>query len=349
MPKPEVFQMSDYSSVPVRPSDELHPIAELIWSRLRSGSKPMHRTDGRRIALAIEGGGMRGVVSAGMVAALEQLKMLDAIDVVYGSSAGALSGAYFIAGQARYGTTIFYENINNREFIDLWRLLAGKPVLSLEFLLDHVCIHEKPLDIERVLRSPIPLNVVSSSLSAKKSVPLSGFANREELFQAIRGSARIPYFAGDPVQFRGDKYLDASVYESIPFRMALDEHATDIIVLLTRPAGELRTKPGWIDRYIVAPYLRKLDSDFSRHYLEKADEYHREMIEINSYLSGRDGIFMLPVQIPQDAKNLKPFETNRRHLVDGAIQGFKALYLAMGATTPEVLEIITPKNYVSDI
>ena len=61
---------------------------------------------------------MRGVISAGMVVALEQLGCSRCFDAVYGSSAGAINGAFFVAGQAGLGTTIYYENINHREFID---------------------------------------------------------------------------------------------------------------------------------------------------------------------------------------------------------------------------------------
>ena len=49
--------------------------------------------DGFRVALAIEGGGMRGCVTAGMVTAIHYLGLEDTIDVVYGSSAGTVIGA----------------------------------------------------------------------------------------------------------------------------------------------------------------------------------------------------------------------------------------------------------------
>ncbi|CAN0533353.1 unnamed protein product, partial [Ectocarpus sp. 8 AP-2014] len=48
--------------------------------------------DGRRIGLAIEGGGMRGCVAAGMASCLHFLGMADSFDCVYGASAGSLIG-----------------------------------------------------------------------------------------------------------------------------------------------------------------------------------------------------------------------------------------------------------------
>src|SRR5437762_13550 len=96
-----------------REDSKKHPVIELILDRARSRSQPLKRVDGFKLGLAIEGGSMRGVVSAGMVTALEYLQLLNVFDSVYGSSAGAFNGAFFVANQAAYGTTIYYENINN--------------------------------------------------------------------------------------------------------------------------------------------------------------------------------------------------------------------------------------------
>ena len=96
---------------------------------------------------------MRGVVSAGMVSALEELGLGQAFDAVYGSSAGAINAAYFLAGQARMGTTIYFENLNNHRFISLARPLTGRPIVDLNFLLNDIAIRTKPLDAARVLSS----------------------------------------------------------------------------------------------------------------------------------------------------------------------------------------------------
>jgi predicted patatin/cPLA2 family phospholipase len=317
-------------------------IPQLLRKRRDEASKPGQREDGRSISLVIEGGAMRGVVSGGMVAALEYLGFRDCFDAVYGSSAGAISAAYFIARQARYGTTIFYEDINNSSFIDFRRLVRGQPIVSLEFLLDEVCARRKPLAIHNVLNADIPLFVVAASLNERAAVALSGFEEGAQLIQALRASARIPFFAGTPVAFRGDRFLDASIYESIPFRAAMRAMPSDIVVLLTRPAGAQRSPPGWIDRNIVAPYLQRLDTEVARHYLERADEYSRELNALmNQAQSGTEPQICL-IQLPSTSRNISPFETNRERLVSGAMDGFHATYAALGFPVPELVELITP-------
>ena len=44
---------------------------------------------------------------------------------MYGSSAGAINATYFLSGQ-REGVRIYYEDIANKQFVDLSRLLDRK-------------------------------------------------------------------------------------------------------------------------------------------------------------------------------------------------------------------------------
>ena len=78
-----------------------HSVIELIAQRVRTNSTPGNRApdDTAHLALAIEGGGMRGSVSAGMAAAIASLDLTDAFDSIYGSSAGCMVGAYMISRQ----------------------------------------------------------------------------------------------------------------------------------------------------------------------------------------------------------------------------------------------------------
>ena len=62
-----------------------HPVLQVLHARAASKSKPCDRADPYKVALAIEGGGMRGCISAGMTAALKDLGMEDCFDVVYGN------------------------------------------------------------------------------------------------------------------------------------------------------------------------------------------------------------------------------------------------------------------------
>ena len=302
---------------------------ELLDARKRTGSKPGRRNDGRRLALVIEGGGMRGVITAGMLSALEELGFRDCFDAVYGLSAGAFAGAYFIAGQARYGSSIFRE-VNNRRFINLWRIALGRPAVSLEVLVDDICATRKPLDFERLQASGISLSVIAASVERKCSIVLDNFIDRDDLLQALRASAQIPFFTGPPVRFRGDRFLDASLYVSIPFQPAIDDKATDVMILLSRPAGYFRREPSWINRRLVLPFLAHLDPALPPLYAARAAIYRAEVDAIQRHVAQRDVPEVLVVQPPPETHNVEAFETSHEKLAAGAKAGSRAVYAALG-------------------
>jgi predicted patatin/cPLA2 family phospholipase len=228
--------------------------------------------DHASIALVVEGGAMRGVVSAGMVSALESLELTHAFDAVYGSSAGAINAAYFLAGQAALGTTIYSEDINNRSFIDMRRAVGTKPIVDLGFLLDDVAAHRKPLDYARVLSSKVPLTVVATDVATGERVALGPFASPAELRSALRASATMPIFAGQPVSHAGREYFDASLTEPIPVPTAEAAGHTHVLVLLTRPS-EAERRTTWFDRLYVLPKLKRISPALAQKYRHRGGPY----------------------------------------------------------------------------
>jgi predicted patatin/cPLA2 family phospholipase len=89
-----------------------HPVREVLRARRASGSKPGHRDDGLKVGVAIEGGGLRGVVSGAMLMALEDLGYADAFDDVYACSSGAVNGAYFMNRQTWFPLSIYFDYLS---------------------------------------------------------------------------------------------------------------------------------------------------------------------------------------------------------------------------------------------
>jgi len=205
--------------------------------------------DGMRIAVAIEGGGMRGCVAGGMITALWYLGLEDAVDVVYGSSAGSLVGAYFIARQLPYfGPEVYYDVLTSagKEFVDIQHILRscglgvfdlrmeslkslykdrmGKPVLSLDYLLDTIVKQIKPLDWDVFWRKQTEksqvLKVVASGLLTRKAVVMSAemknFQNLDELTQCMKASMLLPGVTGEVVRLKGSQAEGENIEKVTP-------------------------------------------------------------------------------------------------------------------------------------
>src|SRR2546425_917115 len=123
---------------------------ELLKERAGQIKQGRELADGRKVALIVEGGAMRGVISCAALMGLEELGMTEAFDEVYGASAGAVNAAYFLARQAAYATTIYSQKINNTRFI---RRLWHRQIVDIDDLFDSIIAGDRPLDVEKVLAS----------------------------------------------------------------------------------------------------------------------------------------------------------------------------------------------------
>jgi predicted patatin/cPLA2 family phospholipase len=284
--------------------------------------------DDARLALAIEGGAMRGVVSAGMVSALEELGLTAAFDAVYGSSAGALNGAYFLAGQARMGTSIYYEDINNRSFIDFSRPLRGRPIVDLGYLINDVAQRRKPLDADALVRRRLPLAVLATDVATAERVAFREFSDRATLMSALRAGATMPVVAGPPVDVGGRPSLDASLSEPIPVPLAEAEGATHILVLLTRPSS-VPPRLSALDKWFVLPRLQRLSPELAARYRDRAGPYKALLGHIDAERgpAGRAKVMAVRPSGPEVSK----LERNAERLKDAAARGFQAL---MDAVAP---------------
>ncbi len=206
----------------------------LLRERARAGSKPGRRTDPHIVCLAIEGGGMRGAVPAGMCLALEQAGLIDSFDRIYGCSSGALAACFASAGQAALWATSF-EDAACRAFIDPRRALRRRPVLDLDYLFEEVIGRRRPLSSGGLARGP-ELRAVAVTDRAELRV-LADFDDAADALAAVRASCTIPLLAGVPRRYRGEPLVDGGLLEPIPYVSALRDGASHVLVLRSRPAA----------------------------------------------------------------------------------------------------------------
>jgi predicted acylesterase/phospholipase RssA len=212
----------------------------LIAERAAAASVPGARTDPHVVCLAVEGGGMRGAVSAGMAAVLEAAGLVGAFDRIYGCSAGALNGCFAAAGQAALWAASF-EDTAGRAFIDRRRVLRRQPVLDLGYLFETVIGRRKPLSAEGLARGP-EFRALAVSLEDVALRVLGGFRDTDDLLAAVRVSCAVPVLGGAPPSYRGEAMVDGGLLEPIPYRTALREGATHVLVLRSRDAA-YRSRP----------------------------------------------------------------------------------------------------------
>ena len=118
-------------------ANETEDVFEALHRRRREGSKPNARSDGLKIGLVVEGGGMRGVISAGACGELLENGYSDCFDAAYGSSAGAMNLTYYLANQLE-GIRAYEEDLCDGAFLDLSRHVSRRMTVIREAHIDLV-------------------------------------------------------------------------------------------------------------------------------------------------------------------------------------------------------------------
>ena len=269
------------------------PVLRVVFERAATGSRPGVRRDEHVVCLAVEGGAMRGSVSAGMCAALEALGLIPAFDRIYGCSAGALNGAFTASGQAWAGATT-YEDSANRRYIDVRRLARGEPAVNLARLFDELLDHRRPLSSEGLAAGP-DLRVLAVSLKTRELRVLADLRDRDTALSAIRASCAVPLLSGGPHQFRGEPLVDGGFLESVPYGAALREGATHVLVLrsctATHRLPQYRRTTGLAMR-IADPTVAALLRARPERYNDEADELERLAL----HPAGRPPVTQVTVQ-----------------------------------------------------
>lgn len=321
---------------PLAPSDlpparaDGHPLIELLLARRHEGSRRGERADGAVIALAIEGGGLRGVVSAGMCLLLEKAGLIAAIDVIYGTSSGALNGSFTAAGQAALGVTN-YLDVANPQFANPLRLLSGRPLIDFDFLFDELIRRRKPYDLQGLAAGP-SFRAMGVDLRTSALRVLGDFADVEELIGAVRVSCSLPLLAQSPVYFRGVPMADGSLLESMPYASAIAGGASHVLVLRSRPATYRK------DRYpraliefarrsahpAVAPLMRA-----------RPQRYNAEAEHLQRIAAGDP--HLLQIAPAPGVARVAQFERSGQAVRAALQEGVAAAARSFGLSAPEVL------------
>jgi predicted patatin/cPLA2 family phospholipase len=257
-----------------------HPVLDVIRGRAESGSQPGARCDDARVALVVEGGGMRGVVSAGMTAAIERLGLTPCFDLVVGASAGAINGAALLGGVAQEGAAMYHGPLASRSFVNPARVLRGRPVIDVNYVLKYASGGLDRERHDRVVEGAAAIHCVATSVEAANPVVFSGMRTRDELWDAILASTRMPWAGGAPVEIDGRRYIDGGLGAPIPVAEAIVAGATHVLALQTRPYGVPRKSASRIGDRFIERHLRKLNPALVTLYRERIAGYEQVVQDI---------------------------------------------------------------------
>lgn len=313
-----------------------HPVLAALRGRRESGAVPGGRADGFKIGLAVEGGGIRGVVSAAMLSALEDLGMTNAFDAVYSASSGAINAAYFMIGGSWYPLSIYYDDLTTRSFMDFRRFFRGN-ILDLDYAFGVVVDQLKPLSYEAVMKSPIPLRIAVTLADEIRTELVGDYTSAADLRAALVASAWLPVALRGTTDFRGRRAVDGGVLTPHPYRLALDDGCTHVLSLSTLPILPPRERMSLPNRYGVW-HLNRIRRGLGTAYLRASRGYpaERRMLQERMTVPG-DPPYVLDLAPLPWMPEVKRHEMDPGRIIAGARGAYEVMYCAIEGRDPGLI------------
>ncbi|MEM6160267.1 patatin family protein [Erwinia sp. P6884] len=199
-----------------------------------------------KLALVCEGGGQRGIFTAGVLDEFQRANF-NPFDLMLGTSAGAQNLSAFICGQPGYARRVITRYTTSKLFFNPLRFVRGGHLIDLDWLID-ITTQEFPLAMaagEKMFSSGREFYMCacrSDDYSPGYFAPTA--ANWLNL---IKASSAIPGLYRPGVDLDGVSYLDGGISDAIPVREAVRRGAETIVVIRTVPS-QLTYTPQWLKR-----------------------------------------------------------------------------------------------------
>ncbi|MEN3305766.1 MAG: hypothetical protein V7603_1968 [Micromonosporaceae bacterium] len=313
-----------------------HPVLDALRRRREKNEAPGSRSDDFKIGLAVEGGGIRGVVSAAMLCALEELGMARAFDAVYSASSGAINSAYFLIGGSWYPLSIYYDDLATRKFVDFRRFLRGH-ILDLDYAFGVVVDQVKPLNYDAVVASPIPLHIAVTLADEIRTEVVSDYTSRADLRHALIASAWLPVALKGTTDFRGKRAVDGGVLIPHPYRIALQDGCTHVLSLSTRPIRPPRERASVSQRY-AARHLNRIKEGLGTGYLEAMRHYRTERRTLQQRMTEPgEPPYVLDLAPLAWMPEVKRHEMDPGRIINGARGAYEVMYCAIEHRDPALI------------
>lgn len=187
----------------------------------------------KKTGLVLEGGGMRGIYSAGVLDVF--LEHGISFDGVIGVSAGAIHGCSFVSEQKGRSIRYYKKYSRDKRFMSFWNLLRTGDIAGERF-----CYHDlpeklDPYDYAAFDRSGTEFYVTCSNLETGNAEYLRIHDMKKQI-DLMRASASLPYVSRT-VDMDGMKLLDGGCCDSIPVMAFRQMGFKKTVVVLTRHRG----------------------------------------------------------------------------------------------------------------
>lgn len=254
-----------------------------------------------KIGLILEGGGMRGIYTAGVLDFFIE-KNIE-VDITIGVSAGSCHASSYLSKQYKraYNATVDY--INDKRYLSFSNLIKTGSIFGMDFMFNKIPNELNIYDYDTFAKSKSKFVVVTTNCETGSPEYFELKDLKKEIIY-MQASCSIPMFA-NIVEIDDFKLVDGGVSDSIPIAYALNKGYKKNIVVLTRDITYKKNKQKFLSivnrKYKKYPNLIKAIEN--RHL-----NYNKSLNLVNQLEKDGDVLVIRPkkpVNVSQIEKNAK--------------------------------------------
>ena len=243
-----------------------------------------------RSGLVLEGGGMRGVFTCGVLDNFMDRGIRFPYSI--GVSAGACNGLSYMSGQRGRAKYSNIDLLDKYRYIGLKKLLLTGNIMDFDLLFDKFPNEIIPYDYEAYAQCKEHYEMVTTSCVTGEACYYDEKLSPERIIDIVRASSSLPFVC--PIAYvDGEPMLDGGIADSIPIERARALGYNRNVVVLTRNRGY--RKPD--KKGVVPPFMyRKYPA--LREAIANRNKLYNTQLELIERLEDEDEIVVIRPEKP---------------------------------------------------
>ncbi|MBQ7772709.1 MAG: patatin family protein [Bacteroidales bacterium] len=187
-----------------------------------------------RSSLVLEGGGMRGVFTCGVLDNLMERGIRFPFSI--GVSAGACNGLSYMSGQKGRAKFSNIDLLAKYDYVGLRYLFTQRNIMDFKLLFEKFPQEIIPYDYKAYASAPERFVMVTTNCITGEPNYFEEKESPERIIDIVRASSSLPYVC--PIaHVDGIPMLDGGIADSIPVRYACGQGFPNSFIVLTRNRG----------------------------------------------------------------------------------------------------------------
>lgn len=268
--------------------------------------------------LVVEGGGMRGVYTAGVLDYFMEKNLY--FDDCYGVSAGACHISSYVSKQIGRSIKVTLDYINDKRYCSVNSLIKTGDMFGVEMLYDLIPNKLELYDYDTFNKFKGNFYSVVTNCKTGKAEYMKIKDMKKDII-AVRASSSLPLLSRI-VEINGKEYLDGGITDSIPIKKSIKDGHKKNVVILTRDKTYRKSKPKFLSffklKYKKYPNLVKAIENRYKMYNETLDFLEEE--------KAKNKVFIIQPKLPVKISRIEKDKDKLKALYNQGYEDAKELY-----------------------